>query len=93
MKVVRRTILQKLYRNRQKKVVSCVNGCLTRYDAVFHGSILYKALIEISLNHQLFRLSSYLVWVGVKFSNAKEEELLINDASQIGSKKFDFSIE
>jgi len=32
--------LQKLYRNRQKKVVSCVNGCLTRYDAVFHGSIL-----------------------------------------------------
>ena len=40
-----------------------------------------------------YRLSSYLVWVGVKFSNAKEEELLINDASQIGSKKFDFSIE
>ena len=39
------------------------------------------------------RLSSYLVWVGVKFSNAIEEELLINDASQIGSKKFDFSIE
>ena len=39
------------------------------------------------------RLSSYLVWLGVKFSNAKEEELLINDASQIGSKKFDFSIE
>ena len=38
-------------------------------------------------------LSSYLVWVGVKFSNAKEEELLINDTSQIGSKKFDFSIE
>ena len=29
--------LQKLYRNRQKKVVSCVNGCLTRYDAAFHG--------------------------------------------------------
>ena len=24
--------LQKLYRNRQKKVVSWVNGCLTRYD-------------------------------------------------------------
>ena len=23
------------------------------------------------------------MWVGVKFSNAKEEELLINDASQI----------
>ena len=41
----------------------------------------------------LNRLSSYLVWVGVKFSNAIEEELLINDASQIGSKKFDFSIE
>ena len=38
-------------------------------------------------------LSSYLVWVGVKFSNAKEEELLVNDTSQIGSKKFDFSIE
>ena len=46
---------------------------------------------EISI--EPFRLSSYLVWVGVKFSNAKEEELLINDASQIGSKKFDFSIE
>ena len=43
--------------------------------------------------YRFFRLSSYLVWVGVKFSNAKEEELLINDASQIGSKKFDFSIE
>ena len=43
--------------------------------------------------HWVLRLSSYLVWVGVKFSNAKEEELLINDASQIGSKKFDFSIE
>ena len=41
----------------------------------------------------LLWLSSYLVWVGVKFSNTKEEELLINDASQIGSKKFDFSIE
>lgn len=34
--------LQKLYRNRQKKVVSCVNGCLTRYDAAFHGSISEK---------------------------------------------------
>ena len=45
------------------------------------------------LSSYLYRLSSYLVWVGVKFSNAKEEELLINDASQIGSKKFDFSIE
>ena len=46
------------------------------------------------LVHQvLFGLSSYLVWVGVKFSNAKEEELLVNDTSQIGSKKFDFSIE
>ena len=46
--------LQRLYRNRRKKVVSWGNGCLTRYDAVFHGSILYKALIEMSLNHQLF---------------------------------------
>ena len=48
MKVVRRTILQKLYRNfteiDRKKVVSWVNGCLTRYDAVFHGSILEKKL-------------------------------------------------
>lgn len=42
---------------------------------------------------EYYGFSSYLVWVGVKFSNAKEEELLINDASQIGSKKFDFSIE
>ena len=31
--------------------------------------------------HIVFRLSSYLVWVGVKLCNAKEEELLINDAS------------
>ena len=38
-------------------------------------------------------LSSYLVWVGVKFSNAKEEKFLIEDTSQISSKKFDFSIE
>lgn len=48
---------------------------------------------KISALIEKYRLSSYLVWVGVKFSNAKEEELLINDASQIGSKKFDFSIE
>ena len=47
----------------------------------------------VDLSTGLNRLSSYLVWVGVKFSNAEEEELLINDASQIGSKKFDFSIE
>ena len=40
-----------------------------------------------------FLLTRYLVWVGVKIGNAKEEELLINDTSQIGSKKFDFSIE
>ena len=46
-----------------------------------------------SEDYESLGLSSYLVWVGVKFSNAKEEELLINDASQIGSKKFDFSIE
>lgn len=52
-------------------------------DVVVLGSIVFE----------FFWLSSYLVWVGVKFSNAKEEELLINDASQIGSKKFDFSIE
>ena len=37
--------------------------------------------------------SSYLVWVGIKLCNAKEEKLLINDASLICSKKFDFSIE
>lgn len=49
-------------------------------------------LISVS-GEKVNGLSSYLVWVGVKFSNAKEEELLINDASQIGSKKFDFSIE
>ena len=46
--------LQKLYRNRQKHVTSCVNDCFARYGTVFHGSILYKALIEMSLNHQLF---------------------------------------
>ena len=48
---------------------------------------------EIGILESKSWFSSYLVWVGVKFSNAKEEELLINDASQIGSKKFDFSIE
>lgn len=45
--------LQEPYRNRQKNVTSCVNDCFARYDTVFHGSILYKALIEMSLNHQL----------------------------------------
>lgn len=45
--------LQEPYRNRQKHVTSCVNDCFARYDTVFHGSILYKALIEMSLNHQL----------------------------------------
>ena len=49
--------------------------------------------ICINIKNDFSGLSSYLVWVGVKFSNAIEEELLINDASQIGSKKFDFSIE
>ena len=52
-----------------------------------------KQCVRFFLVYAFFWLSSYLVWVGVKFSNAKEEELLINDASQIGSKKFDFSIE
>lgn len=54
---------------------------------------LKLAAVSALLLLMLLGLSSYLVWVGVKFSNAKEEELLINDASQIGSKKFDFSIE
>ena len=53
----------------------------------------YGALSPQEISIEPLWLSSYLVWVGVKFSNAKEEELLINDASQIGSKKFDFSIE
>ncbi len=52
-----------------------------------------RPIFSTSKDESIKRLSSYLVWVGVKFSNAKEEELLINDASQIGSKKFDFSIE
>lgn len=55
------------------------------------GVLFYYAIIDEVMDET--GLSSYLVWVGVKFSNAKEEELLINDASQIGSKKFDFSIE
>ena len=42
---------------------------------------------------RLLRLSSYLVWVDKKINTAKEAELLINDASQIGSKQFDLSIE
>ena len=58
----------------------------------FDGTLVSFSDIAIPACHKN-RLSSYLVWVGVKFSNAKEEELLINDASQIGSKKFDFSIE
>lgn len=57
-----------------------------------HGDHAYVSYQIPAVSHP-YRLSSYLVWVGVKFSNAKEEELLINDASQIGSKKFDFSIE
>ena len=55
-------------------------------------ALTFAKIIIFSLFSKYW-LSSYLVWVGVKFSNAKEEELLINDASQIGSKKFDFSIE
>ena len=55
-----------------------------RFSSYYYAGVLLFGLLG---------LSSYLVWVGVKFSNAKEEELLINDASQIGSKKFDFSIE
>ena len=43
------------------------------YDAVgFFGSVMWPVLSG---------LSSYLVWVGIKLCNAKEEELLINDAS------------
>ena len=57
------------------------------------STIREKACALHASVNQIYGLSSYLVWVGVKFSNAKEEELLINDASQIGSKKFDFSIE
>lgn len=63
-------------------------------DLLFESFIFQVPVVHIHATHwEKFRLSSYLVWVGVKFSNAKEEELLINDASQIGSKKFDFSIE
>ena len=63
-------------------------------NAVEEGSLImqpYRSYFVGPMTKYWF--SSYLVWVGVKFSNAKEEELLINDASQIGSKKFDFSIE
>ena len=61
---------------------------LTPFGGIF--SIMEKFDSMLS---PVIGLSSYLVWVGVKLSNAKEEELLINDASQISSKKFDFSIE
>ena len=63
------------------------------YASERNESLLSNCRAQLILCKDLFWLSSYLVWVGVKFSNAKEEELLINDASQIGSKKFDFSIE
>ena len=53
---------------------------------------VYLLFLHIS-GQRIFRHSSYLVWVGIKLCNAKEEKLLINDASQICSKKFDFSIE
>ena len=64
----------------------CLEGSTPQDGSAYLGSCLASS-------KGFKRLSSYLVWVGVKFSNAKEEELLINDASQIGSKKFDFSIE
>ena len=67
---------------------------ISRYNRKSNGWHDFHAIDTTrTVTHQLQWLSSYLVWVGVKFSNAKEEELLINDASQIGSKKFDFSIE
>ena len=68
-------------------------------DSISYGNLYVTQMVEdgqgslFLLTSTGLWLSSYLVWVGVKFSNAKEEELLINDASQIGSKKFDFSIE
>ena len=74
-----------------------------RFHALFMSILLLTSNdIEADMNALLnahtkrgcdSQLSSYLVWVGVKFSNAKEEKFLINDTSQIGSKKFDFSIE
>ena len=81
----------------------CRDGCsalrLRRANGAPKSPVLFwirekgdKTHIKVTVPRK-YLLSSYLVWVGVKFSNAKEEELLINDASQIGSKKFDFSIE
>ena len=69
--------------------INLIDGCLERNSVDIPLGIA-NAYIGVVAQ---FRLSSYLVWVGVKFSNAKEEELLVNDTSQIGSKKFDFSIE
>lgn len=76
---------------RQSNIIKTLNQSAivaTMADCFFMGYTYIYTCTEEEL-----WLSSYLVWVGVKFSNAKEEELLINDASQIGSKKFDFSIE
>ena len=42
---------------------------------------------------QKIGFSSYLVRVSEKFSYAKQEELLINDASKVCSKKLDFGVE
>ena len=76
-------------------IVACLLRIL-RQKSMFHTFPTHIFALFCLAQMQVSRasgLSSYLVWVGVKFSNAKEEELLINDASQIGSKKFDFSIE
>ena len=76
--------------------VETLPGFEARAAFTLNSSAVFKEdvdIVPVIIDDTLSWLSSYLVWVGVKFSNAKEEELLINDASQIGSKQFDFSIE
>ena len=76
--------------------VETLPGFEARAAFTLNSSAVFKEdvdIVPVIIDDTLSWLISYLVWVGVKFSNAKEVEILINDASQISSKQFDFSIE
>ena len=76
--------------------VETLPGFEARAAFTLNSSAVFKKdvdIVPVIIDDTLSWLSSYLVWLGVKFSNAKKVEILINEAAQIGSKKFDFSIE
>ena len=76
--------------------VETLPGFEARAAFTLNSSAVFKEdvdIVPVIIDDTLSWLISYLVWVVVKFSNAKEVEILINDASQISSKQFDFSIE